>query len=73
MAKKNPMAQKTDQELSTLLSDTRQSLRVARFAAAGARPKDSNEPCKLRRTVARILTEQHARARKTANASHVAA
>jgi ribosomal protein L29 len=52
-----------DGELTKLLAETRATLRTERFAAAGARPKDSNAPMKLRRTVARILTEE--RARKT--------
>ena len=60
------MATKTDGELSKLLADTRASLRAERFAAAGARPKDSNAPRKFRITIARIFTEQRARALKTA-------
>lgn len=56
------MASKTDQELVKLLADTRATLRTERFSAAGARAKESNAPRKLRATVARILTEQAARA-----------
>ena len=55
------MKDKTDQELLTLLAETRAALRTERFAAAGARPKDSNGPRKLRSTIAQALTEQHAR------------
>ena len=58
------MAAKTDQELSKLLADTRAALRAERFAAAGARPKESNAPRKFRVAIARILTEQSARAKK---------
>lgn len=58
------MTTKSEQELAKLLVDTRAELRTQRFAAAGARAKDSNTPKKLRATVARILTEQHARAMK---------
>lgn len=58
------MTTKSEQELAKLLVDTRAELRTQRFAAAGARAKDSNTPKKLRRTVARIFTEQHARAMK---------
>lgn len=61
MAKKNLMTNATDQELSKLLLDTRIQLRTERFAAAGARPKDSTAPKKLRAAIARALTEQHAR------------
>lgn len=62
MAKREHMKQKTDQELKTLLADTRAALRTERFSAAGARAKDSNAPRKLRKVVARVLTEQCARA-----------
>jgi len=55
------MTTKTDQELVKLLTDTRATLRTERFAATGARAKDSNSPKKLRAEVARILTEQHSR------------
>ncbi len=55
------MTKKTDQELLKLLADTRALLRTERFAATGARAKDSNSPKKLRAVIARILTEQHAR------------
>lgn len=60
------MTTKTDAELIKLLADTREALRVERFSAAGARAKDSNAKGKLRATVARALTEQHARALKVA-------
>lgn len=58
------MTTKTTEELAKLLVETRAELRTQRFAAAGARAKDSNTPKKLRATVARVLTEQHARAFK---------
>ena len=63
------MTTKTDQELIGLLAETRKTLREERFAAAGARPKDSDAPKKLRRTIARILTEQHARSRRAPSAA----
>jgi len=56
------MATKTEQELAKLLADTRIQLRTERFSAAGARAKDSNSPKKLRAVIARVLTEQSARA-----------
>ncbi len=55
---------KTDHELTELLSKTRETLRAERFSAAGARAKDSNSPRKLRKAIARVLTEQRARALK---------
>ncbi|MHB8710221.1 MAG: large ribosomal subunit protein uL29 [Minisyncoccota bacterium] len=61
MTKREIMTTKTDQELTKLLADTRTALRVERFSAAGARAKDPNSPRKLRATIARALTEQHAR------------
>lgn len=61
MTKKENMTTKTDQELIALLADTRGTLRTERFSAAGARAKDSNAPRKLRKTIARVLTEQHSR------------
>jgi ribosomal protein L29 len=64
MAKIEVMTSKTDQELLKLLSDTRSALRTERFAAAGARAKDSNSPKNLRAVVARVLTEQHLRVLK---------
>ncbi len=60
------MTTKTDQELGTLLIDTRAALRTERFSAAGARAKDPNAARKLRATIARVLTEQHARATNVA-------
>lgn len=62
--KKNHIQDKGDAELVSMLSETREQLRNERFAAAGARPKDSNAPRKLRVTIARILTEQGIRSRK---------
>ena len=62
------MTTKTDQELMKILTDTRAELRTERFSAAGARAKESNAPRKLRKNIARVLTEQHARSRKVATA-----
>ncbi len=61
MTKKGTMTTKTDQELMKLLSDTRERLRTERFSAAGARAKDPSSLKKLRREIARVLTEQSAR------------
>ncbi|MFA5744923.1 MAG: 50S ribosomal protein L29 [Candidatus Paceibacterota bacterium] len=71
MTKKNVMTTTTDQELSKLLAETRAALRTERFAAAGARPKDSNAPKKFRATIARILTEQHARSLRSGPSARV--
>lgn len=66
MAKQEVMTTKTEQELMKLLADSRAALRTERFAAAGARAKNSNAAKNLRATVARVLTEQHTRAIKAA-------
>lgn len=58
------MMNKTDQELTKLLAETREQLRVERFSAVAARAKDSNAPKKLRAAIARVLTEQHSRVLK---------
>lgn len=56
------MKEKSEAELTKLLTDTRAALREVRFAAAGSRPADPSAPIKLRKVVARILTERRARA-----------
>ncbi len=66
MTKKDTMATKTDQELAKLIEEMRAQLRSERFAAVGARAKDSNAPKKLRAGIARIRTEQHARSLRAA-------
>ncbi|HCR52167.1 TPA: hypothetical protein DIV48_00780 [Candidatus Kaiserbacteria bacterium] len=68
MTKKNTMTTKTDHELAELVATTRASLRAERFAAAGARAKDPNALRKLRKTVARALTERQKRTSAAASA-----
>ena len=62
------MTKKTGEELNKLLAETRAELRHERFAAAGARAKDPNLAKKLRKTIARVLTETHARAKNASAA-----
>ena len=62
MTKKDTMTTKTDQELIKLLTDTRETLRQERFSAAGARSKNPNAKREHRVAIARVLTEQVARA-----------
>lgn len=69
MTKKDHMTTTTDTELEKLLSETRATLRTERFSAAGARAKDSNAPRKLRKVIARVLTEQHARSTSSRQAA----
>lgn len=61
MAKKLILKEKTPAELAKLLGEKREELRKLRFEAAGARPKDSNAPKKVRAEIARIMTELTAR------------
>ena len=61
MAKKEDMTKKTDGELLALLTETRATLREERFAAAGARPKDPSAAGRMKKVVARVLTEQRKR------------
>ena len=58
--------EKNDGELRKLLTERREELRALRFTAAGARPKDSNAPAKVKKEIARILTELAARRKVTA-------
>ncbi|MEJ0053838.1 MAG: 50S ribosomal protein L29 [bacterium] len=44
-------------ELTKLRGEKREELRVLRFASAGSRPKDTNEPKAARKVIARIETE----------------
>ena len=70
MAKKDDMTKKTDAELAKLVAETRTQIRTERFTAAGARPKDPSAARKLRRIVARALTERGVRKRaSTQNAA----
>lgn len=54
--KKNITEGKTPAELAKLLGEKREELRKLRFEAAGARPKDTNAPSKVRKDIARIMT-----------------
>ncbi len=63
MAKKVTLTEKTQEELVKLLKEKRESLRSLRFASAGSRPKDSAEPSKTRKEIARVLTEMGNRAK----------
>ncbi|MES2994581.1 MAG: 50S ribosomal protein L29 [Patescibacteria group bacterium] len=57
MAKKISFKEKDMVELKKLLGEKREELRQARFAATGARVKDVNHAGKVRKDIARILTE----------------
>jgi ribosomal protein L29 len=57
------MTTRTDAELIKILADTRETLRTERFSAAGARAKNPNHLGQMRKTVARVLTEQTSRSK----------
>lgn len=57
MAKKPNLIEKTDAELTALLKEKREQLRELRFTAKTARVKDTTDPAKARKDIARILTE----------------
>jgi ribosomal protein L29 len=61
MAKKISYTDKSVPELQKLAKEKREELRKLRFSAAGARAKNPNEPMRVRREIARILTEMENR------------
>lgn len=60
MAKKLSFKDKKPEEIMKLLKEKREELRALRFQAAGGRPKDASQLSKVRKDVARLLTEQTA-------------
>ncbi len=63
MAKKPTFKDQSVEELNKALLEKKEELRKLRFEAAGARPKESNAPAKIRKDIARILTELTLRAK----------
>lgn len=61
MAKKTTFHGKSETELAKLLAQKREELRTHRFSAAGSRAKDPDANAKIRRDIARILTEMKAK------------
>ena len=60
MAKKLSFKGKKPEEIAKLLGEKREELRSLRFTAAGGRPKDASAGAKVRKDIARLLTEQTA-------------
>jgi len=60
--KKNPMKTMSAAELEKLIREKREELRTLRFSAAGARAKDPSQFHKVKRDIARALTELSAQA-----------
>lgn len=62
--KSTEIKEKKDIELIELLNQRRKELRDARFDTAGGKNKDAYLKRKIRRDIARILTEMRARVAK---------
>lgn len=60
MAKKLSFKGKKPEEIMKLLGEKREELRSLRFSAAGGRTKDASQGAKVRKDIARLLTEQTA-------------
>ena len=60
--KKNPTKDMAPAELEKLIREKREELRTLRFSAAGARAKDPSQFHKVKRDIARALTELSAQA-----------
>ncbi len=58
MAKTLSFKDKKPEEIQKLLKEKREELRTLRFAAAGGRPKDASAAGKVRKDIARLLTEE---------------
>lgn len=66
MAKeKNTYHDMQNTELAKSLAEKREELRALRFSTAGTRPKDASVSMKLRKEIARILTEFSVRTHAT--------
>lgn len=63
MAKKTSFKDKDVAELKKLLVEKREELRQVRFSGAGARVKDTNHAAKIRKDIARLMTEMATKAK----------
>lgn len=68
MTKKISFKGKKAEEITKLLGEKREELRTLRFQAAGGRPKDASAAGKVRKDIARLLTEQTAQENQASNA-----
>ena len=60
MANKLSFKDMKPEEIVKVLGEKRAELRALRFSAAGGRPKDATAVSKVRKDIARLLTEQTA-------------
>lgn len=61
------MQKKSDAELATLVQESREALRSARFGTAGAGNSDVKKVREAKTNIARALTELNARKRSETN------
>ncbi|HVW71672.1 MAG TPA: 50S ribosomal protein L29 [Candidatus Paceibacterota bacterium] len=66
--KKNPTKTMAPAELEKFIKEKREELRTLRFSAAGARAKDPSQFHKVKRDIARALTELQMHASAAAGA-----
>jgi ribosomal protein L29 len=71
--KKNPTKTMAPAELTKLIKEKREELRTLRFSAAGARAKDPSQFHKVKRDIARALTELHVQTSAAAGAPELSA
>jgi len=57
MAKKIDYSSKTERELNRMLTDQHENLRVFRFGSAGSKTRNVKEGSKIKKEIARLLTE----------------
>jgi ribosomal protein L29 len=63
--KMKEITNKTQADLTKLLNEKREALRVFRFGAAGAKTKNVKEGSTVRKDIARIMTAMNALASKS--------
>lgn len=61
MAKKTDIKNKTGQELEGQLNEKREALRTFRFDISGSKTRNVKQGKRLRKEIARLLTEVNAR------------
>lgn len=65
---KEELQQKSDADLKGFISEKREELRTLRFSGAGSGMRDTKSISRIKKDVARALTEMNSRNRKEANA-----
>jgi ribosomal protein L29 len=63
--KMKEITNKTTADLTKMLEEKREALRVSRFGSAGAKSKNVKEASFIRKDIARIMTAINAESKKT--------